>query len=115
MDTPAKHAQSTDINDEVTPMKFKGDNPDIDQLLADIDNLKADTRFDQPKKTSGKVDHEIYESTYYIPNNKSRLLEIPMNSDIFFQMLLYYHQYFDIIFGLMLIPSGIYKHNMADF
>ena len=114
MGTPAKHAQSTDINDDVTPMKFK-DNPDVDQLLADIDNMTGpDVRFDQAKKTSGKVEHEVYDSTYYIPNNKSRLLEIPMNSDIFFQMLLYYHQYFDIIFGLMLIPGGIYKWSLGD-
>ena len=32
-----------------------------------------------------------------------------MNSDVFFQMLLYYHSYFDILYGLMLVPSGIYK------
>lgn len=28
--------------------------------------------------------HEVYEDTYYIPNNKLRLLEIPMNSSLNF-------------------------------
>ena len=37
-----------------------------------------------------------------------------MNSDIFFQMLLYYHSYFDIIYGLMLIPSGLYKLGLGN-
>merc|ERR1712146_596585 len=37
-----------------------------------------------------------------------------MNSDIFFQMLLYYHSYFDILYGLMLIPGGIYKLGLGN-
>ena len=28
--------------------------------------------------------HEIYDNTYYIPNNKIRLLDIPMNSSLAF-------------------------------
>ena len=32
-----------------------------------------------------------------------------MNSALYFQMLLYYHSSFDIIYALLLIPSGIYK------
>ena len=43
------------------------------------------------KPKSGKRDHEIYENTYYIPNDKLRLLEIPMNSNLTFQMWLFYH------------------------
>ena len=38
----------------------------------------------QEKLKSGKRDHEIYDRTYYIPNDKLRLLEIPMNSNLFF-------------------------------
>ena len=37
-----------------------------------------------PKPKSGKREHEIYDRTYYIPNSKLRLLEIPMNSNLFF-------------------------------
>ena len=36
------------------------------------------------KPKSGKREHEIYDRTYYIPNSKLRLLEIPMNSNLFF-------------------------------
>ena len=61
----------------------------------------------QPKL--GKCEHEIYEGTYYIPNDKLRLLEIPMNSSLPFQMLLYYHAYYDFLYGLILIPSGLFK------
>lgn len=28
-------------------------------------------------------------------------------------MLLYYHYYFDIVYGLMLIPSGVYKLSLG--
>jgi hypothetical protein len=28
--------------------------------------------------------HEIYDNTYYIPNNKIRMLEIPINSSLTF-------------------------------
>ena len=51
--------------------------------------------------------------TYYIPNDKTRLIEIPMSSSIYLQMLLYYHYYFDIIYALMLIPSGLFKMNVG--
>ena len=40
--------------------------------------------FDNVKLKSGKRDHEIYENTYYIPNDKLRLLEVPMNSSLRF-------------------------------
>ena len=40
---------------------------------------------------------------------KLRLLEIPMNSSITFQMLLYYHTYYNILYGCILLPTGFYK------
>lgn len=58
---------------------------------------------------SGKRDHEIYDKTYYIPNDKLRLLEVPMNGSLYFQMLLYYHGFYDMLYAFLLIPSGIYK------
>ena len=79
------------------------DDLDADELLA------MQAKQDAPKAKSGKRDHEIYNNTYYIPNDKLRLLEIPMNSNLLFQMLLYYHAYFDGLYGFLLIPSGLYK------
>ena len=32
-----------------------------------------------------------------------------MNSSLFFQMLLYYHSYYNILYGCTLIPTGILK------
>jgi|TARA_B110001450_G_scaffold221590_1_gene217714 hypothetical protein len=70
--------------------------------------------FDNVKLKSGKRDHEIYEGTYYIPNDKLRLLEVPMNSSLRFQMVLYYHWYFDFLYGSLLCTSGIYKLMIAN-
>ena len=56
-------------------------------------------------RLSGKQDHQIYKDTYYIPNDKLRILEIPVASSLNFQMLLYYHGYFDMIFVVMILPS----------
>ena len=60
-------------------------------------------------KKGGKRDHEIYADTYYIPNMKLRLLEVPMNSSLSFQMLLYYHIFYDFLYAFILIPTGFYK------
>jgi len=70
--------------------------------------------FDNVKLKSGKRDHEIYEGTYYIPNDKLRLLEVPMNSSLWFQMILYYHYYFDFLYGSLLCVSGLYKLMIAN-
>ena len=70
--------------------------------------------FDSAKLKSGKRDHEIYEGTYYIPNDKLRLLEVPMNSSLRFQMILYYHWYFDFLYGALLCTSGVYKLMIAN-
>ena len=56
----------------------------------------------------------MYNDTYYIPNDKIRLIEVPMNSSLYFQMLLFYHKYFDYLYGLLLIPSGVYKMYIGD-
>ena len=78
------------------------------------DEDEAPMAFDNKKLTSGKREHEIYEGTYYIPNDKLRLLEVPMNSSLRFQMLMYYHWYFDCLYGFLLIISGIYKLMIAN-
>ena len=61
------------------------------------------------KLKKGKRDHEIYKDTYYLPNDKLRLLEIPMNSSLTFQMMLYYHTFYNILYAFLLVPTGIYK------
>ena len=53
--------------------------------------------------------HQIYKDTYYIPNDKLRILEIPVNSDLNFQMLLYYHGYYNILYAFILIPTSLYS------
>ena len=37
-----------------------------------------------------------------------------MNSSLVFQMLLYYHSYYDILYGVILIPTGVYKLMVGD-
>lgn len=38
-----------------------------------------------------------------------------MNSNLLFQMLLYYHSYYDILYAVILIPTGIYKIMIGDY
>ena len=38
----------------------------------------------EPKEEGHLRRHEIYDGTYYIPNTKVRVLEIPMNSSLSF-------------------------------
>lgn len=53
--------------------------------------------------------HEIYDNTYYIPNNKIRLLDIPINSSLTFQKFLYFHFYYNIIYFIILFTTFIFK------
>ena len=53
--------------------------------------------------------HEIYQNTNYIPDDKSRVLEVNMNSSLFFQMMLYYHFYYDMLYFGLIFPANIYK------
>ena len=38
-----------------------------------------------------------------------RILEIPVNSDLNFQMLLYYHGYYNMLYAFILIPGSFYQ------
>ena len=42
-------------------------------------------------------------------NTKIHLIEKPINSNVYFQMLLYYHSYYDILYAVVLLPTGVYK------
>ena len=81
----------------------------IEDEVEDYDDYMDEQGAYVIKNKKGKRDHEIYKDTYYIPNNKLKLLEVPMNSSRQFQMLLYYHSYYDILYGGILIPTGILK------
>jgi len=53
--------------------------------------------------------HEIYDNTMYIPDENSRVLEVNMNSSLNFQMLLYYHFFFDLLYMFLIFPASLYK------
>ncbi len=53
--------------------------------------------------------HEIYDNTYYIPNTKVRILETPMSSSLSFQMLLYYHFFYNVFYLCVTFTTLIYK------
>ena len=46
--------------------------------------MEDDDGFESKKLKSGKRDHEVYGNSYYIPNDKIRLIEVPMNSSLYF-------------------------------
>lgn len=58
--------------------------------------------------------HEIYDGVEYIPNTVLRLLEVPMNSSLTFQKLLWFHGTFDIIYGVLIIYGMIYRLRVMD-
>lgn len=53
--------------------------------------------------------HEIYDNTSYIPNTKVRILETPMSSSLSFQMLLYYHFFYNVFYLCVIFTTLIYK------
>ena len=81
----------------------------VEDEVEDYDDYMDDVGSYVIKNKKGKRDHELYKDTYYIPNDKLRLLEVPMNSSRTFQMLLYYHAYYNILYGGILIPTGVLK------
>jgi hypothetical protein len=65
-----------------------------------------------PVGKSGKQElrpHEIYDRTDYIPNTALRLLEVPMNSSLTFQKLLWFHATYDVIFAIMMLYGYYYR------
>lgn len=53
--------------------------------------------------------HEIYENTQYIPNKELRLLDIPLNSSLSFQKLLFYHSTYAIIYIFLMVMSQVHR------
>ena len=53
--------------------------------------------------------HDIYENTQYIPNKELRLLDIPLNSSLQFQKLLYYHGTYQFIYIILMLMGQIHR------
>lgn len=66
------------------------------------------------KKVNGVRLHEIYENTTYIPNTSLRLLEIPMNSSLTFQKLLWYHSTFNWIYFILMLGGQFHRINRIN-
>lgn len=77
-----KSDKGTSAKKEVKYSKL--DQSKVEDQLEDYDDYMEEMGSYQIKNKKGKRDHEVYKDTYYIPNDKLRLLEIPMNSSLFF-------------------------------
>jgi len=53
--------------------------------------------------------HEIYENTMYMPNKELRLLDIPLNSSLNFQKLLFYHGTYQLIYIPLMVLGMLHK------
>lgn len=58
--------------------------------------------------------HEIYDGTNYIPNTGLRLLDIPMNSSLTFQKLLWFHASYDVIYAILMLGGLFHKLLVRD-
>ena len=81
-------------------------NFDNDILLMEAQSINKNVK---PDESQNLKKHEIYDNTYYIPNNKVRVLEIPMSSSLVFQMILYYHFYYDLLYIVCVFTTQIQK------
>ena len=63
--------------------------------------LKAVTRAVRP--------HDIYDRTLSMPNKELRLMDVPIKSNLFFQMLLFYHKTYDCIYFVLMLGAGLYR------
>ena len=53
--------------------------------------------------------HEIYENTQYIPNRELRLLDIPLNSSISFQKMLFYHATYVPLYIILMLLGEMHR------
>lgn len=53
--------------------------------------------------------HEIYDNTNYIPNTGLHLLDVPMNSSLTFQKLLWYHIAYDVVYTILILGACFNK------
>ena len=73
--------------------------------MMDLNNLAALGAIAQAEIGKGGQlrKHDIYENTQYIPNKELRLLNVPLNSSLNFQKLLFYHSTYEIIYVILML------------
>ena len=93
----------------------------VNQKEADeveMGNLGADKdgQYQVSAGASGQVirPHEIYDNTNYIPNSSLRLLNIPMNSSLAFQKLLWFHSSFDVLYLVLMLGASLHKVSVIE-
>ena len=74
-----------------------------------MENQESNSNFQPIGKGQQIKPHEIYENTNYIPNTGLRLLDIPMNSSLAFQKLLWFHAAYDLVFAILILGACFHK------
>ena len=65
-------------------------------------------------QTSDMKPHEIYQNTNYIPNTSLRLLDVPMNSSLTFQKLLWFHATYDWVYIILMLGGQFNRIQTRD-
>lgn len=65
-------------------------------------------------KSSEPKPHEIYQRTEYIPNTALRLLDVPMNSSLTFQKLLWFHSTYDWVYIILMLGGTLNRIQTQD-
>ena len=53
--------------------------------------------------------HDIYDRTLSMPNKELRLMDIPVKSNLFFQMLLFYHKTYDPLYFTLELGASLHR------
>lgn len=53
--------------------------------------------------------HDIYDKTRTMPNQELKLIEVTVNSSLYFQMLLFYHSTYNILFTILMAWPCVYR------
>lgn len=53
--------------------------------------------------------HDIYDRTKSMPNKELRLMDIPVKSNLFFQMLLFYHKTYDPLYFVLMMGGCLHR------
>ena len=91
--------------------KLRGTEPGEDEIeMVDLNQINFGALAIKDIGKGGEMrPHEIYENTQYIPNKELRLLNIPLNSSLSFQKLLFYHSTYQIIYIFLMVMSQVHR------
>jgi len=56
-----------------------------------------------------KKPHEIYDNTYYLSHQKTKIIETQISSSLPLQILIYYNFFFSILYSIVAITTALYK------